>query len=305
MKRLLIVGVLLLNVLVMSGVRAADATSYTVLASIRPIALLMQELAGNLPIQVETLLPEGATIHDYALSPGDISRIRSSDLVVWLGPVSEPYLRKLMAGSKRDLRWNGLPGIMRLPAREALHEGHDHDEPQHDELGLDPHIWWSVPNAVELSQALVQRIGAARPQWKAQLEQNARQLNTRLQTQLVKARKRYAAGFAPFLLAHDAFYYLEEDLGIRSDGAIMLDPEAKPGVKVLLALKRQVAAQNIHCVLTGTVVPDSLIDKVDTKPPLLRERLDELAWDYKGDRYSEWLARAYAKVAQCVGESSD
>ena len=304
MKRILIIGVLLLNLLAMNSARAADTASYTVLASIRPIALLVQELAGKLPIKVETLLPEGATIHDYALSPGDVSRIRGSDLMVWLGPVSEPYLRKLMAARGHDLRWDKLPGIMRLPAREALHTD-ETSAPQHDELGLDPHIWWSVPDAIELSNALVQRIGAARPQWKDELAQNAKQLATLLRTQLVQARKRYAAGFKPFLLAHDAFFYLEEDLGIRSEGAIMLDPEAKPGVRVLLALKRQVEAQHIRCVLTGTVVPASLIDKVDTNPPLVRVRLDELAWDYKGDRYSQWLKRAYAKVAQCVGEASD
>ena len=34
---------------------------------------------------------------------------------------------------------------------------------------------------------------------------------------------------------------------------------------------------------------------------LLRQPLDELGWDYAGDRYSEWLAHAYDKLAGCVG----
>lgn len=299
MKWLLLTGVLLLNVLGAGLASAAQMPAYSVLASIRPIALLTRELAGDLPIRVDTLLPEGATPHDYALSPSDLGRIRDADLVVWLGPVTEPYLRKLMRGRNNDLRWGELPDLLRLPAREALH---DHG---HDGHALDPHLWWSVPNAIQLARALEQRIGSARPAWQATLKRNREALENRLQTQLVQQRKRYAKGFKPFLLAHDAFFYLEEDLGIRSDGAIMLDPEAKPGVKLLMALKQRVAAQNIGCVLTGMLVPASLIDKIDTDPPLLRERLDELAWDYPGARYSEWLAQAYARVAECVGVSSN
>ncbi len=289
---------------------AADANAYQILASIRPVALLSQELAGDLPIQVNTLLPAGATTHDYALSPSDITRLKKADQVVWLGPVSEPYLRKVMQNNTRQLAWMEVPGLLLLSAREALHghagdEDHelDHDHHDHGNESFDPHIWWSVPNAILLAQALEQRIAADRPDWQAQLRTNRERLEQTLRTRLVKQRNRLAAGFKPFLLAHDAFFYLEEDLGIQSDAAIMLDPDARPGVKHLLELKKRVQDQNIGCVLTGALVPGNLIDKIDTRPPLLRQPLDELGWDYQGTRYSEWLRLAYRKVAVCVGLS--
>lgn len=304
-RRLMWLACLMLTLLP-TTLRAADADTYRVLASIRPIALLVQELTAGLPVHVNTLLPAGATTHDYALSPSDLTRIKSADRVVWLGPDSESYLRKLVQPHPRQLAWESLPELLRLPARAALHsaphEHHsDHDHHHHGSDGLDPHIWWSVPNAILLARALEQQLASERPAWQAQLLQQRQRFEQGLLAQLVEQRARFAIGFKPFLLAHDAFHYLEEDLGIQSDAAILLDPEARPGVKHLLVLKQRVREQHIGCVITGALVPASLIDKIDGQPPLLRQPLDELGWDYAGSRYSEWLAQAYGKLAECVG----
>lgn len=306
---------------------AAPADGYRILASIRPIALLAQELSAGLPVQVSTLVPAGATTHDYALSPADLARLRTAQLVVWLGSPGEPYLRKVMTRQPNDLRWGEQPGLLQLPLRAALHDDHaghedhsnqdhasheDHGQESkadaadnHGHSGFDPHLWWSAANALVLARALEQRISRDRPQWSATLQQNRAALETRLHQQLNEQRRHFAAGYKPFLLAHDAFFYLEEDLGIASEAALVLDPENRPGLKHLLELKQRVAQQNIGCVLTGALVPDSLIDKIDGQPPLLRLSIDELGWDYSGERYSDWLALTYGKVMECAGLSVD
>ncbi len=311
MKRLISCVLMLVLLSGIALARAGENPPYPVLASIRPIALLVQELTAGLPVTVTTLLPAGTTTHDYALSPGDLARIQNAQLLVWLGPQGEPYLAKVMAQHSGDLRWGELPGLLTLAPRAALHEDHD-DHAEHEEeheghaghhhhTGYDPHLWWSSSNALLLARALEQRIGQDRPQWASTLQQNRAALETRLRQQRDEQRSRFASGHKPFLLAHDAFFYLEEDLGIHSEAALVLDPENRPGVKHLLELKRRVAQQHIGCVLTGALVPDSLIDKIDSQPPLLRLAIDELGWDYSGERYSDWLALAWGKVEQCAG----
>ena len=301
---------------------SASASAYPLLASIRPIALLARELGDGLPLQVDTLLPSGTSTHDFALSPSDLARVRGARLVLWLGPAGEPYLAKVMASQRNDLRWEELPGVTRLPFRSALHDEdehedehadaeHDPDEHQHDaqdhdhhHTGTDPHLWWSTANAIQLARALAQRISTDRPDWAPRLQQNLQALEQRLEQQRTEQRQRLATGAKPFLLAHDAFFYLEEDLGIHSEAALMLDPENRPGLQHLVELKQRVARQQIACVLTGALVPASLIDKIDTQPPLLRVSVDELGWDFNGERYSEWLALTYGKIAECVLRSS-
>ena len=46
-------------------------------------------LTQGLPVQVTTLLPQGATPHDYALKPSDLRALMEADLVVWLGEDNE------------------------------------------------------------------------------------------------------------------------------------------------------------------------------------------------------------------------
>ena len=297
----------------------AATPAYPLLASIRPIALLASELGDGLPLQVDTLLPSGTSTHDFALSPSDLARVRGARLLLWLGPAGEPYLAKVMASQRNDLRWEELLDVTRLPFRSALHdedehesEEQDHDPNSHDQdshtahhhTGTDPHLWWSTSNAILLARALAQRIGTDQPDWAPRLQQNLQALEQRLEQQRTEQRQRLATNAKPFLLAHDAFFYLEEDLGIHSEAALMLDPENRPGLQHLVELKQRVARQQIACVLTGALVPASLIDKIDTQPPLLRVSVDELGWDFNGERYSEWLALTYGKIAECVLRSS-
>lgn len=285
----------------------ASTSTYPLLASIRPIALLARELGDGLPLQVDTLLPSGTSTHDFALSPSDLVRVRGARLLLWLGPAGEPYLAKVMASQRNDLRWEELPGVTRLPFRAALHDEDEHDDKHtaHNHTGTDPHLWWSTSNAILLARALVQRISIDQPDWAPRLQQNLQALEQRLEQQRTEQRQRLATNAKPFLLAHDAFFYLEEDLGIRSEAALMLDPENRPGLQHLVELKQRVARQQIQCVLTGALVPASLIDKIDTRPPLLRVSVDELGWDFSGERYSEWLALTYGKLSECVGLSSN
>lgn len=285
----------------------AATPAYPLLASIRPIALLASELGDGLPLQVDTLLPSGTSTHDFALSPSDLARVRGARLLLWLGPAGEPYLAKMMASQRNDLRWEELTGVTRLPFRSALHDEDEHDDKHtaHHHTGTDPHLWWSTSNAILMARALAQRIGTDQPDWAPRLQQNLQALEQRLQQQRTEQRQRLATNAKPFLLAHDAFFYLEEDLGIHSEAALMLDPENRPGLQHLVELKRRVARQQIQCVLTGALVPDSLIDKIDTRPPLLRVSVDELGWDFNGERYSEWLALTYGKLVECVGLPSN
>lgn len=282
----------------------------TLLASIRPIALIARELTAGLPVQVHTLLPAGTSTHDFSLRPRDVQQLHETPLVLWLGPEEEPYLARLLAGQPNALAWSPLPDVLKRANRAALHDDEPaadaHHHAHHLHAGAtDPHLWWSVHNALALASALQQHLTRQQPAWAATLQHNREQFARRLHPSLDTWRARFASGHKPFLLAHDAFFYLEEDLGIHSDAALVLDPEQRPGLQHLLHLQQRIVRRDIGCVLTGAQVPDALIDRIDRTPPLLRIGVDELGWDYEGERYSEWLALTYDKLGRCAGLSTD
>ncbi|MEE2730767.1 MAG: zinc ABC transporter substrate-binding protein [Pseudomonadota bacterium] len=286
----------------------AQTPPLQVVVSVRPVALVVQELTQGMPVQVKTLLPQGATPHDYALKPSDIKAIAAADLVVWMGQAGEPYLKGAVAKAKRALDWSAQPGLIRLPLRSTLHEGHEahdhhgheHEGHDHGDAGYDLHFWMSMDNALLLAQALQPVLAGLLPQAEATLAQNQAQMQQRLQQQRLQTRGLLAQAKGAFLLSHDAYHYLEEDLDTFSDGAITLDPEIKPGIKHLMAIKARVQEHNIGCVLTDPTVSNALLDKVDRTPPLTRVAIDPLAWDYPGALYSEWLSSAYVKVVVCA-----
>ena len=59
--------------------------------SIKPLALIAQEIAGD-KVSVENLLPVKASPHDYPLRVSDIRRLQDADLVLWVGPSLETFL---------------------------------------------------------------------------------------------------------------------------------------------------------------------------------------------------------------------
>jgi zinc transport system substrate-binding protein len=273
------------------------------------VTLIAQELTQNTNARVQTLLPQGATPHDYALKPSDLKAISQADLVVWLGASSEPYLKRVLGNARAVVEWEALPQLTRLPMRSALHEHtqenyetdhSDHHEGHQHDANFDSHIWFSADNAIALVNALASQLNSLMPQQAATLSANQKQLVQRLQQQRDQTRMLLAKQERPFLLSHDAYHYLEEDLGVHSAGAILLDPDIKPGVKHLLAIKERVQKQQIRCVLTDPSVSSALLNKVDTKPAMSRVDIDPLAWDYQGTEFSMWLSSVYVKMVMCI-----
>lgn len=287
---------------------AGASASLKLVVSVRPLDLLTRELTQGLTLQVQTLLPPGATPHDYALKPSDLKAIAAADLVVWLGATGEPYLSKVASRGAQAIAWEAQPGLLRLPLREALHaygEEHEDDheaehEHDHHSAGFDPHFWLSVDNALLLADQLAVQLSALLPDQAAVIARNRASLAERLQQQRTQTAALLAATPAPFLLSHDAYHYLEEDLGVHSVGAISLDPEIKPGVKHLMAIKNLITERGIRCVITDPSVSSALLDKVEAKPALSRIAIDPMAWDYQGNLYSEWLSSLYVKMVVCI-----
>jgi len=73
-----------------SSVQAAPAPALTVVASVRPLALLINDLTQGAEVEVKTLLPRGATPHDYALKPSDLKAVAAADVSGNVGPGSAP-----------------------------------------------------------------------------------------------------------------------------------------------------------------------------------------------------------------------
>ncbi|MBC7003367.1 zinc ABC transporter substrate-binding protein [Photobacterium sp. BZF1] len=106
------------------------AEELKVVSTVKPVTMIVQELTQGVT-STETLLPAGASPHDYALRPSDVRKLNEADLVIWVGPELERFLIKVLDDKEN---------VLTLTAQNSInfrHYGDDHDD--HDDHGHDDH----------------------------------------------------------------------------------------------------------------------------------------------------------------------
>lgn len=137
------------------------------------------------------LLPDGASPHDFALRPSDIQRLRSADLVLWVGPDMEAFLNKALVpiSATRKLAISELPAVKPLLMKgeddddhEHAGEAHNHadDDHGHHHGEYNMHVWLSPEIAKVTAIAIHDRLLELMPQNKDKLDANLRQFENLL-----------------------------------------------------------------------------------------------------------------------------
>ena len=184
------------------GESAGSDDRMQVVAGFYPLAYAAEEVAGN-RAEVTNLTPAGAEPHDVELSPRDVERTRSADLVLYAGGGFQPALEEAADGAE-GAAVDVLDG---LDLREEDGEA-------------DPHVWL---DPVRFAQ-VVERIGAELGD-----EAPARQLASQLRA----LDGEYREGLADcnrheLVTAHDAFGYLADRYGLEVIPIAGLAPEVEP-----------------------------------------------------------------------------
>lgn len=203
-----------------------------VLVSLKPLALIAQEITGNLA-DVETLLPDTASHHDYPLKVSDHARLQKADVILWIGPELESFLQKPIANiaPAKVITSYELAGIY-WPVNKHTNEHSDHAY-EHD-----PHLWLDPRNALVVAQAVSLKL--------AQIDVvNAKQYQANLQAFSVKMRQldtQLKASLAPlaglgFAVYHEGFEHFVGRYGLHQLDYVTFTPEQKPGAKHLHQLR--------------------------------------------------------------------
>lgn len=206
-----------------------------VLASIKPLALIAQEVAGD-QADVITLLPITASPHNYPLKMSDHKRLRSADLVLWVGPELESFLARPLGnlGVDKLITSYELAGL-HWPDEVAS----DHQHSNHQHSGKDPHIWLNPRNAVVISQELAARLAQLQPESAAIFRANAQRfatsvqlLDEQLSQELAPVKK---VGFAVY---HEGYAHFVGHYGLHQVAYVTYTPERRPGARHLQELRK-------------------------------------------------------------------
>ena len=259
----------------------ASAADARILVSNKPLALIA---AATYPTdQIDILVPDGMSPHDYSLRPSDIGKIRQADKVLWAGDHMEPYLAKFANQASSNSEWLDATHLM-------------------EDMGLygsDPHVWLSPELAIEISKRIADWNPVDKEQAKADHKVFASQI-----TQLVTKSKSQLAPLkkSGFFVFHQAYDYWFQAIDIEQLGAFTLSPERKPGARHVEKMRNQLQNKEVGCVLSEPQFSPALIDTVVNGLPIKQGELDPLAGKsaLTKSAYISWLSEMTDTLAECL-----
>lgn len=233
----------LLAVLLLVLMSASASAGARVVASIYPLAMITAAVAPA-DADVKLLIPTSASTHDYRLTPGDLKTLAEADVIVWAGPESEPYLAPVVANvraNQRVVTLAKLPGMIWRDHRLDPVNDSRHERAGATTFGRDPHVWLSTRNAALLARAIGAELGNTLA---------AEYFEAEMQRYRSRQSKRFVqAAIIPMLVAHDAYGYLFDEIGVSNVSAVVIDPQVPPTARRVAELAQRVEKEQIGCMI--------------------------------------------------------
>lgn len=237
----------------------ADASELpNIVVTVKPLQLIAAAVTAQ-PERVALLLDPNQSHHDYQLRPSERLLLARADVVFWVGPVLETFLRKPLAALGDSV------------AVVALHEGdeqgraHDHAE--------DAHLWLDPQQGVAIARQMATVLGRLRPESAARFAANAERFAAQVDSMDRNIRQRFALvgdDARPYLVMHDAYGHFEQRYGLERAATYSETPEQQPGVRHMLALQRLFDEGRVGCVLREPQFRPSALDGMLADHPSVR-----------------------------------
>lgn len=277
-----------------------------VVTSIRPLGFIAQAIADGVA-PVDVLVPNGASEHGYALRPDDRKRLEQADLVVFIGPNMETYMKSIVSRypAKKKLVLSQLASIKPLLISNIDHAEASHSHEHHHDHGqYDLHLWLSPTMAEKSAVAIYEKLVDLMPMSKEKLSANLKNF----QVELAKADKKIAQRLAPvkhkgYFVFHNAYRYFEMHYGLASLGYFTVNPDMQPGAKNLQRIKEQLHARKASCVFAEPQFRPAVIDAAIRGEPSVRKgTLDPLGTDIplKRESYPVFLENIAQQFLDCL-----
>jgi zinc transport system substrate-binding protein len=226
-----------------------------VVAAFYPLAWAAEQV-GDSNVSVRNLTPPGTEPHDVELSPRDVERIRSADVVLYLGAGFQPAVEDAVEGAEGETL-DLLAGQQLL--RGDAHEeeaGHEAEEEyaEEEELERDPHVWLDPIRFVRMVERVAGVVGD--PAAADELEGKLADLDREFEEGLADCRLRTV------VTSHAAFGYLTRRYGLQQVPITGLSPEAEPTPRELEEVVEHVRETEATTIYFETLISPRLAETV-------------------------------------------
>lgn len=254
------------------GENEAGDDELTVVASMYPLEHLVEQVAGDVDVEIRSLTAAGADPHAVELSPQDVAGMGSADLVVYSAGF-QPPVDEAVETQARDHALDLSTVVDLQPFGGAEHDEHEegHDDGHgHDHGGLDPHFWLDPLRYATAAEAVAERMAELDPERAASYRANAAAYVAELEA----LDAEFTAGLADcahhdVVTTHAAFGYLTGRYGLHQIEMTGLSPDAEPSphrVAEIVEIVRDLDAGAIYAeVIAGSALAETVARETGTQ----------------------------------------
>ncbi|OOF66229.1 zinc ABC transporter substrate-binding protein ZnuA [Rodentibacter sp. Ppn85] len=298
-----------------------------VLASVKPLGFIASSIANGVT-NTQILVPTGASPHDYSLKLSDIQKVKSADLVLWVGEDIDSFLEKPVSqiDRKKVITIADLAEIEPLLSQahhEYFHEdgdhdhkhehkhehksghGHNHEHGNHEGLTTNWHIWYSPAISQIVAQKVADKLTVQFPDKKELIAKNLADFNRTLAEQSDKIK----AQLAPFkekgfFVFHDAYGYFNDAYGLKQSGYFTINPLVAPGAKTLAHIKQEIAEHRVNCLFAEPQFTPKVIESLAKSTAVNVGRLDPIGDGVRlgANSYADFLQATADSYTQCLSK---
>lgn len=199
----------------------------TIVTSFYPMYIHTQALTQGIDVEVINMAsPEIGCLHDYQLTVEDMRTLQGAGLLVVNGLGAENFIQKAISQN---------PHLQVVTASDAWgtdggqdEEAHGHEaeaeDAHHDHENQ--HLWMSVAGSISQAKVISQALQQYDPaQAQAYRDNEARYIEALEGLQQEMTTLREALAGRHFVMVHETFAYMAEELGLESLGIIAADEQ--------------------------------------------------------------------------------
>jgi ABC-type Zn2+ transport system substrate-binding protein/surface adhesin len=280
-----------------------------VISSVKPIGFIVEAIASGVTDN-DILLPDGASPHSYYLKPSDLAKVKSAELVVWVGEDMEAFMPTILKSIDKQKQIE----LMAIPEIKVLlrtgHEDHEHEDthshpiPANGHHGeYDEHIWLSPKIAKVIAQSIHDRLITLYPDKNALIDANLNEFIIKLaETEQNIAKKLINVQNRGYFVFHDAYGYFESQFGLKNLGSFTINPAIQPGVQKVYAIQQAFKEHRAVCVFREPQFSPAVIEKIVNGTDVRIGELNPLGTGIalSKDAYSQFLAKLTEQLLDCL-----
>jgi ABC-type Zn uptake system ZnuABC Zn-binding protein ZnuA len=283
-----------------------------VVATIAPIEALTREVAGD-RVELHGIVPVGADAHEFEPVASDLQAIEDADVILRHGIALDDWLDDTLDANRDAMVTTVTEGIdLQPPALEHAHEDEEHEddgegeehadespeaggdahadeEGDHDEEGLDPHVWHDPDRAKIMVTNIAEALATADPDNAATYRANAAAYNGKLDETKVQVQAiidEIPAESRKLVTNHDAFGYFADAFGLEIVGSVIpsTTTESEPSAEDTAALLDTIEREGVKAIFAESSVNASLAETLADDAGVLI--VDDLYGDSLGEEGS-------------------